>query len=179
MAVVLGASSGRTFDPQFIAREYLVSLTDLPADEKWLGKDIDFKPGSDNIYRDPFTIMDYQSWPRRTVTGYLEEPQSIFVEVSKMSDLTNSEDTELQNYLDAHGYKDAWKKALTGAKWRKLLPLSLEEIEELPDYDLVNAVDYLVDGDAGEWEALTGVYGRDKKGRVKFVVTRRPKGTGL
>jgi hypothetical protein len=185
MAIVEAANaslfSDEDFDPQFIARRYYVYFTDLVANDKWLGAQIHFRDGKKSIYEQPFSFQTGLTYPRNIITGQLDDAEEIWVEVGKMSDLTDREDSVLQRYLDANGYKEAWKKPLTAAKWRKLLAMSLPEIQNIPDadYDLANAVDYMVGDDERAWDAIRGIYTRSKKGTIKWVITRNPKGSGL
>ena len=168
------------FDPRWPARRYTVSLSDLPANPNWVGKEIYFRHGSVSIYEQPFTFSEGYGYPTRTVTGHLSEPKDVWVEV-KLKDLSDGEDTALRQYLDAEGYKDLWnpRYQLTAAKWRKLLGMTYEETEELDDYDMLNAAGETVDGDPREWAEMPGVYATTKKGRIKWVITRHPKGEGL
>jgi hypothetical protein len=185
VAVVEGPSwqyfDENTFDPKFIARRYLVWFTDLnPKNKKIVGRQIHFKYGDQSIYEQPFTFLEGPGYPQRIISGMLEEPVEFWVEVSKMSDLTNGEDSALQRYIDGRNYVEARQYPLTAAKWRKLLALSFDETQDQPDdlYELANAADSVAYTE-GEWDSLNGVYATTKKGNIKWVITRRPKGTGL
>jgi len=181
------------FDAELQARRYIVYLTDIPADPKLLGIRFDFKYSNRSIFEQPFYYKAYPSWMRAD-TGQLQEPIEYWVTVKKFSDLTDSEDSAVQRLLEEKNYIEIRKYHLTKTKWAKLLAMSFPATQDLEDYEMGNAADeavtlvawnqnrereYETYAEQPYWEQIPGVYTTTRKGRIKWVISKKASKKGL
>jgi hypothetical protein len=170
---VMALVSADGFDPDTLSRKYVVWLSDVPAEERLQRQPTRFQYPNQPMVGQPFTFYDTRRVDRRG-SGNLVDPVTYLVTVDKFSDLSVSEDAEVQKILRDKGYREAWKYQLSAPKWRKILAMGYEEARDHADYEIANAVDSLGSG----WD-FPGVYALTKKGAIKWVVSRNQKGTGL
>jgi hypothetical protein len=186
-----------SFDPELMARLYLVALSDLMGFEKLRGVEINFRRPGESMYEQPFYFKEYP-FPR-TQVGQLQEPVEYWVAVSKFSDLSGGEDSDTQLMLDKKGYVDIRKYKLTKGKWGKLLTMSFPATQDLTDYEMSNAADealgvfvaggrafgaqhhydYTPGQEQAKWEQIPGVYTTTRQSRIRWIVSRKPSKKGL
>ncbi|KKL56131.1 hypothetical protein LCGC14_2248490 [marine sediment metagenome] len=185
--------SSDDFDAELQARRYVVYLTDIPADPKLLGVGFSFKYGNRSIYEQPFYYRPRPTWMRAD-TGHMKEPVDYWVIVKKFSDLSDSEDSAVLRLLEEKNYIEIRKYHLTKTKWAKLLTMSFPATQDLEDYEMGNAADEAVGAVAWNqnrersyetyseqpfWDQIPGVYTTTRKGRIKWVISRKPSKKGL
>lgn len=179
MAVVEGPTHRSTdeheFDPNTISYRLTVFLSNVPADPRLVSTSIDFPRGDKTLYEQPFYYQTRHGMGRNT--GQLGEPFFYWVEFPKFSDLSPGQSASVVRALQRKGYiEPSSRYTLTAAKWKKLLGMSFDETQALDDYDLLNAADEV---GSFRWSTFPGVFAVNKKGTIKYIVSRAPKGTGL
>jgi hypothetical protein len=167
----------RDFNPQTMEREYIVFLSNVPANPRLVGTEAHFSHGNETLYDQPFSYHDVDS-PRydRNERGQLDHPVSYWVPV-KFKDLFGDEPRMMLEFIREQHYREVpHRYPLTAAKWKKLLAMSFDETQDLDDYDMSNAAYELGDYD---WDSFPGVYALNRRGDVKWIVSRKTNKRGL
>jgi hypothetical protein len=176
------------FDPEHVAYKLVVFKSNIPASPRLVGSSADF-PRNDL----PWASQTFTYTPAHGMgkaRGQLDKPIDYWVEYPKFSDLTPHQSRLVMDVLDRKGYaEEGYNYTVPASTWKKLLARSFEDIQN-GDSDEANAAWAVVEsrgysshgtmaGDSARWDALRGVYGVTKKGTIKFIVSRNPKGSGL
>jgi len=189
------SAEGYEFDPELIARRYLVYFTNLDPHQfsRSVGQTIHFTRGDVKLWETPFSFYNPVSPSSRSVGQITGPPEEIWVEVGKLSNLNSSEVRAVEKVLEQKGYLYLWRSRLekvSGAKWKKLLAMSFDETQET---DLADQAYYLAE-DAAEhyhldkyndaelekaWDRIKGIYAHTKKGGFKYIISRKPNKRGL
>lgn len=197
------------FDPEQVARRYIVYKSNVPADDRFFGQRMDFQYGNKEFWAQPFFFTWGYGYDRARVEGMLEEPENWWVSVP-LKDLGRNQTQKVIEVLEKKGYKQISSNyPLSATQWKKLLGMRYDDIQE-EGGDEANAAyetvadwysrsikkqrDYVWDpelgdyrdvveeepDDAAAWDRLSGVYALTKKGdRIKFIVSRKASRRGI
>jgi hypothetical protein len=162
------------FDPEIVARRFIVFPSNLPANPKLLGKRYDLKYGNKTFWEQDFYTREGvgYGWESRVIVGRFSPPETYWVIVPTFKDLGPGENAAVIRVLKEKGYRESRRYFLPASKWKKLLAMSWDDTQAGDDYQAANAADEIAGPHS--WDQIPGVFQETKKGMIKFVVSRGP-----